>query len=105
MIVRTWQCTTRPGEDARAYFAFLTARVLVSMETLPGFRGAQVLRRDTDSGSVFTVATRWDSLEAIEAFAGPDIGRSKIDPDIRARLSSSDEYAQHHVLVHERLLP
>jgi len=105
MIVRTWQCTTSLGEDAHAYFGFLTARVLVAMEAIPGYRGAHILRRDTDTGSTFTVMSRWESEDAIRLFTGPDLERAVVDPQMTARFASFDERAQHHVLVHERLFP
>lgn len=104
MIVRTWQGTTRPGEDASNYFAFLTARLLVSLEAIPGYRGAQVLRRDTDEGSVFTVVTRWDSIEAIRRWTGSDVERAVVDQEMRALFTDFDERAHHHVLVYERIL-
>jgi len=105
VIVRTWQGTTDNGEDAHAYFNFITARLLVSLEKLPGYRGAHVLRRDTPEGSTFTVMTRWDSEDAIRAFAGDDVERAIVDPVFRAHLKRFDERAQHHVLVHEELFP
>jgi heme-degrading monooxygenase HmoA len=37
----------------------------------PGNRGAWMLRRDVDGKTEFLMFTLWDSMQAIETFAGP----------------------------------
>jgi heme-degrading monooxygenase HmoA len=54
-------------QDADAYGRFLLAQLLPSMREIPGFRGADVLRRDEDREVAFVTLTRFESLDAIRA--------------------------------------
>lgn len=60
--------TGRAGspEDADRYATFLDTTVLPELRTLPGHRGACLLRRELD----LLIVTRWESLDAIRAFRG-----------------------------------
>ena len=40
--------------------------------------------------------TLWDSLDAIKAFAGDDIGTAIVEPEARAVLSDFDSFADHY---------
>jgi heme-degrading monooxygenase HmoA len=95
MITRLWRgWTTRQNADA--YERFLLSELLPSMRDIPGFRNADVLRRD-DGGEVAVVAlTRFDSLDAIRDFAGEDYETPVIEPTARALLSHYDVRAQHY---------
>jgi antibiotic biosynthesis monooxygenase (ABM) superfamily enzyme len=66
------------------------------MGGIPGFCGADVLRRD-DGGEVgFVTLARFDNIEAIRAFAGEDYEKAVIEPAARALLSYHDGRAQHY---------
>jgi hypothetical protein len=39
---------------------------------------------------------RWDSIETIKKFAGPDPGVAIVEPEGRAGLTEVDEFATHH---------
>ena len=71
MVTRLWRGWTA-REDADAYERFLLLELFPSMHGIPGFRDADVLRRDEDGEVAFVTLTRFDSLEAIRAFAGED---------------------------------
>jgi len=45
--------------------------------------------------------TKWDSMAAIEAFAGPDPEKALVEPEARAVLASFDEVVTHHEIVSE----
>jgi antibiotic biosynthesis monooxygenase (ABM) superfamily enzyme len=95
MITRLWRGWTLP-EDADAYERFLLSELFPSMRDIPGFRNADVLRRDNGEEVAFVTLTRFDSLEAIRGFAGEDYETAVIEPKARALLTRYDERAQHY---------
>jgi antibiotic biosynthesis monooxygenase (ABM) superfamily enzyme len=95
MITRLWRGWTA-RENADAYEHFLLTELFPSMRDIPGFRDADVLRRDDGNEIAFITLTRFDSLEAIRAFAGVDYATPVIEPTARALLSNYDQRAQHY---------
>jgi hypothetical protein len=94
MITRMWRGWTAI-DDADAYERFLLDELFPTMRAIPGFRGADVLRR-VDGGEVaFVTLTRFDSLEAIRAFAGEDYETPVLEPPALALLSRYEERAVH----------
>jgi len=95
MITRMWRGWTA-GEDADAYEAFLLGELFPSMRQIDGFRGADVLRRVDGPDVAFITLTRFDSLEAIRAFAGEGFETPVLEPQALALLSRYDERAVHY---------
>ena len=95
MITRMWRGWTA-GEDADAYEAFLLDELFPAMRQIDGFRGADVLRRVDGAEVAFVTLTRFDSLEAIRAFAGEDFETPVLEPQALALLSRYDERAVHY---------
>ena len=85
--------TTR--ENADAYERFLLDELFPSTRAITGFRGADVLRRNDGDEVAFVILTRFDSLDAIRAFAGEDFETAVIDPTAQALLAHHDERAEH----------
>jgi heme-degrading monooxygenase HmoA len=98
MIVRLWRGEAT-AENADAYVRHLTGTVFPSLRGLPGHRSAHLLRRKTAAGVEFLAVTEWDSVEAIEAFAGKDIETAIVELEARAILSSFDTFARHYERV------
>jgi antibiotic biosynthesis monooxygenase (ABM) superfamily enzyme len=96
MITRLWRGWTAP-ENATAYESFLLSELFPSMRDIPGFRSADVLRRDDGGEVAFVTLTRFDSLNAIRAFAGEDYERAVIEPTARDLLAHYDAQAQHFI--------
>lgn len=94
MITRLWRGWTS-REDADAYEQFLLTELFPSMRAIPGFRGAEVLRRPDGDEVAFVTLTRFDSLDAIRAFAGADYEVPVLEPQALALLSRHDERALH----------
>jgi antibiotic biosynthesis monooxygenase (ABM) superfamily enzyme len=69
MITRIWRGWTKPG-SADDYQRFLLDELFPSMRRIPGFRGADLLRRRSGDEVAFVTLTRFDSIEAVRAFAG-----------------------------------
>ena len=100
-VTRVWQGRTATAEAGDAYERLLRDEILPGIHRVPGFRGATVLRRDVEDGVEFVVLTRWESLDAVRAFAGPELDVPVIEPVARALLSHAGERAFHYDTVVE----
>jgi heme-degrading monooxygenase HmoA len=94
MITRLWRGWTAT-EDADEYERFLLTELFPAMRQIPGFRGAEVLRRPHEGEVAFVTLTRFDSLAAIRAFAGDDYEVAVLEPQALAVLTHYDERALH----------
>lgn len=94
MITRLWRGWTAP-ENADAYERFLLEDMFPSMGAIPGFRGADVLRRRDGDEVAFVTLARFDSLDAIRAFAGEDYEGPVLEPLALALLSRYESRALH----------
>jgi hypothetical protein len=94
MITRLWRGWTA-SEDADAYAQFLLTELFPSMREIPGFRGAEVLRRQDGREVAFVTLTRFDSVDAIRAFAGDDYDVPVLEPQALALLTHYDDRALH----------
>lgn len=101
MIARTWHGQA-PAHAADGYVAHLRDAVIPTLESLPGFQGLFLLRRETNEGTDFGVISMWESMEAIRSFAGASPERAVVAPEGRALLSSFDEHVKHHEVVLSR---
>jgi hypothetical protein len=99
MITRLWRAWVRTQAEADAYEDLLRSEILPDIHRVPAFRGATVLRRDGPQGSEFVVLTRFDSLDAVREFAGPELDVPVIEHDARRLLASFDERALHYETV------
>jgi len=98
VISRHWKGVARPGRAAE-YLRHLRSETFPRLAALPGFVEAAVLRREIEGGSEFQVVTVWESLEAIEAFAGPDADIAVVPAAAQATLASYDERVHHYEVV------
>jgi antibiotic biosynthesis monooxygenase (ABM) superfamily enzyme len=94
MITRLWRGWTTI-DNANAYERFLLDELFPSMRDIPGFRGADVLRRAEHEEVAFVTVTRFDSLDAIRAFAGDDYETPVLEPQALALLSRYERRALH----------
>jgi heme-degrading monooxygenase HmoA len=99
MIARVWQGWAANNEAADAYEAFLRTEFLPAATSIAGYRGAEVLRRRSGDEIEFVTVTRFESLDAIRAFAGDDLERAHVAPRARALLARFEERCQHFELV------
>ena len=94
MIARMWHGMT-PATKADAYLAFLEARALPDYRGVPGNLAAHVLRRTEGDIAHFITLTFWESLQAIEAFAGAEVSRAKYYPEDASYLLEFEPTVQH----------
>ena len=90
MIVREW----------RGWAAFRD-RVIPELCRLDGFVGVQLTRRRVGDRVEFVALTRWQTMDAIRGFAGPDITKAVVDPAGAAVLIEFDTTVQHYEVVEE----
>ena len=67
---------------------------------LPGFVRATILRRIVPAGTEFQVVTLWQSLGAIEAFAGRDVGVAVVPQSVQAMMLSYDHSVSHYEVAY-----
>lgn len=97
MIARTWRGAVR-ATDAESYAAYIRTTGLAEYAATPGNRGAYFLYRlDGERAEVLTVSM-WDTLEAIEGFAGPDVDRAVFYPEDDRFLVERDLEARHWIV-------
>jgi heme-degrading monooxygenase HmoA len=77
-IARVWHGRV-PAERADEYSAYL-ANAITKFRTLPGNLGYEMLRDDAGPETHFMVVSYWTSADAIHAYAGEDITRTRALP-------------------------
>lgn len=98
MISRHWRGLAKPA-FAEAYVAHLQTETFPAVRKLPGFVSASILRRTVAEGVEFLIVTRWASLDAIHAFAGPDAEVAVVPPKVQAMMLDYDRTAHHYDVV------
>ena len=100
MIIREWRGRADPSRTD-AYPKHFRERVVPELKQLAGFRGAHLGRRTLGSKLEFVVLTRWDSMDAIRAFAGADAERAVVEPGAVAALIEFDDVARHYEVIED----
>jgi antibiotic biosynthesis monooxygenase (ABM) superfamily enzyme len=95
MITRVWRGWTAK-ENADDYERFLLEELFPRMRTIPGFLGADVLRRRDGQEVAFVTLTRFEAIEDIRAFAGEPFDVPVIEPKAAELLAHYDERALHY---------
>jgi heme-degrading monooxygenase HmoA len=75
--------------------------VVPELRLIPGFAGAQLSCLERDDKIKFLVLTRWQSLDAIRAFAGADIAMAVVEPNAVAALVEFDRTVRHYEVLEE----
>jgi len=95
MIARIWRGAVRAG-DATAYADYIQQTGIEAYKATPGNRGAWMLwRPDGERAEVITLSF-WDSREAIQGFAGQDIGKAVFYPEDDRFLVERDLTVHHY---------
>jgi len=95
MIARHWRGWTR-AENADAYEELLKSKVLPGLKKIEGYRGGYILRRDETEEAEFVVVNFFESIAAVERFAGPNYALPVIEPEAKALLSRVEPIAKHY---------
>ena len=97
MICRIWHGWTR-RESADAYEQLLRSEIIrgIAARGLQGYRGLDLLRKDDDGLVAFVTVMWFDSIEAVQAFAGPDYQAAVVPHSAQALLVRYDREATHY---------
>lgn len=100
MITRVWHGWTT-FDNADAYQELLRTKILPGIYRVSGYLGAYLLRRDVEDGVEFVTLTLWDSMEAVQAFAGDDHATAVVPLEARKLLARFDQTSVHYETVLE----
>ena len=94
MIARMWHGRT-PIAKADTYAALLNRLAIPDYRAIPGNLAVHILRRDEGEVAHFITFTLWESLPAIEKFAGTPVDQAKYYPEDRDFLLEFEPKVQH----------
>jgi len=98
MIERVWSArTTRDG--ALEYAEHFRRVVLPELGAIAGYRGARLMEREQDGAIEVVVVTRWQTLDAIRAFAGNELERAVVHDAAAALFTDYDRKVRHYGVV------
>jgi heme-degrading monooxygenase HmoA len=98
-IVRVWKgYGTAEGVERYCENHFATT-VLPQLRALQGFLSARVLVRSVADGTEVVVATVWDSIDSVKAFAGEDYDAAVVEPVVRDLLDRYDDRVTHFTVA------
>jgi heme-degrading monooxygenase HmoA len=98
LIARLWHGRTMASK-ADAYEAYLNASGVARMLATQGNRGVEVLRRTQGTTTDFIVISYWDSIAAIQKFAGKDYKKAVILDQDRQYLLEVEPNVLHYEVV------
>jgi len=98
MIARVWRGWTT-AENADKYETLLKQEIFkgIAEKQISGYLGIQLLRRSLPTSEVeFMTVMRFESLEAVKAFAGEDFEQACVPAKARAVLARFDDRSAHY---------
>jgi len=98
MIVRIWHGVT-PAAKSDEYFDYLNATRVRDYRATDGNQGVYVLRRIEGDRAHFLTVSFWESMEAIEGFAGSDPERAMYYPEDEEFLLDFEPTVEHYEIL------
>jgi heme-degrading monooxygenase HmoA len=100
MIIREWRCRARQSEAGK-YPEYFRRELMPELRTIQGFLGGFLSQRASGEFMEFLVLTRWESLDAIRAFAGDAAENAVIDTGARATVDTYDDKVRHYEVLED----
>ncbi len=100
MISRNWKGLVKP-ELAESYINHLKTDTFPKLSNISGFVRASILKREFSEGTEFLIITLWESLEAIEHFAGKPADIAVVPEVAQRMMISYDKKVAHYEIVEE----
>jgi len=94
MISRHWRGLAKPLH-ADDYVQHLRSKTFPELAKIPGFISAAILRRNVQRGVEFLIVTNWESIGAIEHFAGRDSEIAVVPETVQNMMLDYDRWARH----------
>jgi heme-degrading monooxygenase HmoA len=98
MISRHWKGIAKP-EEADTYIEHLKADTFPKLSKINGFISASILRRTVEQGTEFLIITVWESIEAIENFAGAKADVAVVPESVQTMMIEYDRIVSHYEIV------
>ena len=100
MIARIWHGWTKP-EDAKAYEKLLRDEIFPSIaaRNIEGYCGAELFVREDGHEVEFVTLLRFDSMDAVAKFAGPDASKPVIVPKAEALITRTEQARHYRVAI------
>jgi heme-degrading monooxygenase HmoA len=98
MISRHWRGIAKPLH-ADEYVQHLRSETFQELSRIRGFIGASILRRNVERGVEFLIMTNWESIEAIEQFAGRDSEIAVVPEKVQNMMLDYDRRARHYEVL------
>jgi len=96
MIARIWHGWTKPA-DAKTYEELLRDEIFPSIAArkIDGYRGAELFVREDGNEVEFVTLLRFDSMDAVTDFSGPETSKPVIFPKAEALITRMEQ-ARHY---------
>ena len=95
MIARIWRGVTL-ATQADAYLKHLQETGLPDFEQTPGNRGVYVIRRVQGEHCEFQIISLWESMDAVQRFAGKEAERSRYYAQDEQYLLDMEQLVRHY---------
>lgn len=94
-IVRVWGGFGTEAGVQRYCREHFPNSVLPHLRSIDGFIEVKVMTRKGRDETEVVVATTWESIESVKAFAGDDYEKAVVEPVVRELLNRFDERVAH----------
>ncbi len=98
MISRHWKGIAKPGQ-AENYIKHLKTDTFPKLSQISGFIEASILTREVPQGTEFLIVTLWESIEAIERFAGAQAEAAVVPEVVQAMMVDYDKKVIHYEIA------
>jgi heme-degrading monooxygenase HmoA len=98
MVIRIWEGVT-PADKVDGYLEHLEGQGLKQIAATDGNRGMYLGRRIVEDRAEWILVTAWDSMEAVEAFAGPEPEKAVYQAEDKDFLLELTPFAKHYEVV------
>ena len=98
MIARVWSARTTPALSS-AYLEHFSQHVQPSLQKLTDFLGFVVAQRASATEIEIVVTTYWQSLAAVDTFAGPNRDSAVVAAEAAALLTDYDRRVRHYEIA------
>ena len=100
MIARIWHGWTKPA-DVKTYEELLRDEILPSIAArkIEGYRGAELFIREDGDEVEFVTLLRFDSMDGVTKFAGPEADKPVIFPKAEALITRMEQARHYRVAI------